>query len=62
MTLKEINPLIRRGKVGIIPSWKGYIKWNYALDKIQFTNNDYIMTQEELEDKIRNRNDLYYII
>jgi len=34
MTLKEINPLIRRGKVGIIPSWKGYIKWNYALDKI----------------------------
>ena len=62
MNLEELKPLIRKGKVGKIPGWEGYIKWNYAKDQIQFVNNDYIMDYKELEDKLKNRNDLFYII
>ena len=32
MTYSEIKKLCRKGKIGIIPKWKGYIKWNYAKD------------------------------
>lgn len=31
MTLEELKPIIRKGKLGLIPKWKGYIKWNYVL-------------------------------
>jgi hypothetical protein len=62
MTLKELKLFIRQGKWGIVPKWKGYIKWNYATNEMQFVNGDYVMTQKELEDKTKNRLDLYYII
>ena len=62
MTLKELKLFIRHGKWGIVPKWKGYIKWNYATNEMQFVNGDYVMTQKELEDKTKNRLDLYYII
>lgn len=62
MNYQKIKEFCRKGKLGKIPGWIGYIKWNYALDELQFVNNDYKMTQSELEDKIINRNDLYYII
>ena len=32
MTYSEIRKLCRKGEVGLIPGWKGYIKWNYAKD------------------------------
>lgn len=51
-----------RGKLGIIPGWIGYLKWNYALKEIQFVNGEYSMNCKELKDKIKDRNDLYYII
>lgn len=62
MTYPEIKKLCRRGKVGMIPQWKGYIKWNYAKDQLEFVNGNYVMCQEELEKKIGNRTDLFYII
>ena len=62
MTYTEIKELCKRGKTGLIPNWKGYLKWNYSEDELQFVNGDYKMSQSELEDKIKNRTDLYYII
>ena len=62
MTFEQIKEICRKGKLGIIPGWKGYLKWDYASDQLQFINGDYKMTQKELEDKIIDRNDLYYII
>lgn len=31
MTLNEIKPFVKEGKLGIIPKWKGYIKYDYYL-------------------------------
>ena len=62
MTLNELKLIIRQGKWGLIPGWKGYIKWNYVLGQMYFVNDGYILTEQELKDKIGNRNDLYYII
>ena len=46
----------------MIPGWKGYIKWNYGLEELQFVNGDYVMPEKELVDKIKDRTDLIYII
>ena len=64
MTYTEIKDICKKGKTGLIPNWRGYLKWNYAKDELQFVNNNYIMTQDELEGNygITNRTDLYYII
>ena len=34
MTYEEIKKLCKIGKTGLVPGWKGYLKWNYALDEI----------------------------
>lgn len=62
MTLEELKPIIRKGKLGLIPKWKGYIKWDYVLEQMYFINDGYILTEQELKDKLKTRNDLYYII
>ena len=64
MTYLEIKELCRKGKVGIVPNWKGYLQYDYTTDTLQFVNDNYIMTQDQLEGNygISNRNDLYYII
>lgn len=62
MTLDELKPLIRKGKWGIIPDWKGYLKYDYYNKQLYFTNEDYVLKGTELEDKIKDRIDLYYII
>ena len=62
MTYNEILNKCRQGKIGMIPKWKGYLKWNYSKDQLEFINEDYVMEQSELESKIKNRTDLYYII
>ena len=61
MTLTELKPIVRKGKVGLIPKWEGYIKWDYVTRQMYFINNGNILTEQELEDKLKNRNDLYYI-
>lgn len=63
MTYQEIRYICRhKGKTGLIPKWKGYLKWDYGKDQIYFVNGDYRMSEKELEDKIKDRTDLYYII
>ena len=62
MNIFELKEYLQEGKTGIIPGWIGYLKYNYGKNEIYFQNNDYIMNQKELIDKIKNRNDLYYII
>ena len=61
MNYQDLRYLCRRGKVGLIPGWQGYVKWDYGKDQIKFVNGDYTMSQEELEEKIKDRTDLYYI-
>lgn len=62
MTYKQIKELCKKGKIGLIPGWEGYLKYNYGKHELYFQNKDYIMNQSELEDKIKNRTDLLYII
>ena len=62
MTLQQLKPLIKRGEIGLIPKWLGYIKWDYGRDELKFVNGEYVMWQKELEEKMMNRDDLYYII
>ena len=62
MTIQELKPIVKKGNQGIIPNWKGYIKYDYYLDQVYFSNNDYRLYEKDLIDKLNNRNDLYYII
>jgi hypothetical protein len=34
MTYQEIKELCKKGEIGMIPGWKGYIKWNYGLEEL----------------------------
>ena len=61
MTYQEIHEICKKGKVGIIPGWKGYLKWDYAKNELYFFNENYRMNQVELEKHIINRDDLFYI-
>lgn len=63
MTYAEIKKLCRQGRWGLIPNWNGYLRWDYSKDEIYFVNNNFTMTQDELEGNygISNRTDLYYI-
>ena len=65
MTLDQLKPILRSGKYqnwGIIPGWRGFIKYNPYLDELFFVNNDYRIYEKELKQKLKDRNDLYYII
>ena len=65
MTLDQLKPILKNGKYynyGIIPEWKGFIKYNYFLDEVFFVNGEYRLEEKELRDKLKDRNDLYYII
>ena len=62
MNYQELKKVVQYGKTGMIPGWKGYIKWDYNLNELYFVNDNYRLSQNELEQKINNQNDLYYII
>lgn len=34
MSYSDIKELCRKGKLGMIPGWKGYLKWNYSEDEL----------------------------
>ena len=34
MTYNELRELCRRGKVGRIPKWVGYVKYNYGSEEL----------------------------
>ena len=62
MNIFELREYLQRGKTGIIPGWIGYLRYNYGKNEIYFQNDNYIMRQKELIDKIKDKTDLYYII
>ena len=62
MTVQNIKSICKSGKIGIIPGWIGYIKYDHFNNQIYFQNGDYILKEDELEKQIKNRTDLYYII
>lgn len=46
----------------MIPGWIGYLNWDYSTNQLYFHNKEYRLNQKDLEIKIKNRTDLYYII
>ena len=59
MTFKEIEHELQLGKIGLLPNYKGYFKWDYNKNCVYMQNEDYI--KYDLEDE-KLRNDFYYII
>ena len=59
MTLVKLEPLLRQGKVGMLPNYKGYFKWDYVNKCVYMQNGDY--RKYDLQDE-KIRTDFYYII
>ena len=62
MNYEQIKEICRKGKEAIVPNWRGKLVWDYGLDQLKFVNGLYTMGQDELDNIIANRDDLYYII
>ena len=60
MTYSEITEIARHGKLGKLPNFIGYFKWDFGSNSLIFCNGDYRCPAESLD--ILNRNDFYYII
>lgn len=60
MTYNEMLKVTRKGKLGKLPNFIGYFKWDFGNKTLVFTNGDYKCLAEELD--IKNRQDFYYII
>ena len=60
MTYSEITEIARHGKLGKLPNFIGYFKWDFGSNSLIFCNGDYKCPAESLD--ILNRNDFYYII
>lgn len=59
MNAEEIQYLVKRGKVGRLPYYQGYFKWDYAKDCMYMQNGDY--KKYDLTEELK-RDDFYYII
>lgn len=59
MTYSELEPLLKRGKIGLLPKYQGYFHWSYATNKMYMKNGDYIT--EDLDEE-KKRTDWFYII
>ena len=59
MTFKEIEPILKRGEVGLLPRYVGYFKWDYSKNCVYMQNGEY-KKYDLQEEKLRN--DFYYII
>ena len=60
MTYSEITESARHGKLGKLPNFIGYFKWDFGSNSLIFYNGDYRCPAESLD--ILNRSDFYYII
>jgi hypothetical protein len=36
MNISEIKYFCKRGKVGIVPGWEGYLNWDFSSDELIF--------------------------
>ena len=59
MNIQEITQIVKRGKTGMLPNYKGYFRWDYANDCMYMENGDYKKYDLQEESK---RSDFYYII
>jgi len=41
MNIQEITQIVKRGKTGMLPNYKGYFRWDYANDCMYMENGDY---------------------
>lgn len=60
MTYTDICNLAKQGKVGMLPNFIGYFKWDYGNNDLMFYNGDFNCRAKDLE--VQNRTDFYYII
>lgn len=58
MTYEQIIPIAKKGSIIKLPNWDGYFKWNYAVNKLEFINNDY----RSFDNIDTSRTDYYYLI
>lgn len=60
MTYSDLVKKAKAGKIGMLPNFVGYFKWDYGKNNLIFQNGDFICNAENLD--ILNRQDFYYII
>lgn len=59
MKYSEIIELVKRGKIGLLPNYQGYFKWDYGKNCMFMENGNYRKYDLDYEST---RNDFYYII
>lgn len=60
MNYSEILEISKQGKIGMLPNFIGYFKWDFGNSILMFNNGDFKCEAEQLD--IKNRQDFYYII
>lgn len=60
MTYLEIITQLKKGKLGKLPNFIGYFKWDYVLNDMVFYNGDYSCKASDLN--ILDRKDFFYIL
>ena len=51
MLYSDLEPILIRGKVGLLPRYKGYFHWDYAKKCMYMKNGDYIKYDLDEEKK-----------
>lgn len=60
MIYTELQSFLKQGKIGKLPNFEGYFKWDFGLEKPIFFNKEFRCLADDLD--IKNREDFYYII
>lgn len=60
MTYDNLQKFAQDGKIGKLPNFIGYFKWDYATNTLMFYNGDFKCKASDLD--ILGRDDFYYII
>lgn len=59
MNYSEILEICKQGKIGMLPNFIGYFKWDFRNKVLMFINEDFKCLAEDLD--VKNRKDFYYI-
>lgn len=51
MKYEEVLPLLKQGKIGMLPHYEGYFHWSWGLNKLWFENKDYVKLEEDLSEE-----------
>ena len=47
MTYEKIKKFLQKGKIAMLPNYKGYFKWNWRTNQMYFINGDYVKSAGE---------------